>query len=185
MAKIGLKYPVAAKYGDGGYTGGTMLGKAISASAKINISEAKLYADDALAESVKEFTGGTLTLGLDEISDEIAVLLFGHTKGEADGSEPAELTASADDSAPYVGVGFYGKSIKSGTATYRAIWYPKVQFKEPEEAMSTKAESTTFSTYSIEGDLMRDETGAWRKSAGFKTEAEAVAWLQRKAGITV
>lgn len=184
MAKIGLKYPVAAKYASGSYSGGKVLGKAISASAKISYSEAKLYADDVLAESVKEFQGGSLTLGLDEMEDDTEVLLFGHTKTTGSDGKADELVANAEDMGAYVGVGFYGTRIKDHVRSYKAIWYTKVQFKDPEESQNTRGENTTFSTYSIEGDLLRDDRGDWRKSAVFTTEAAAVAWLNEKAGIS-
>ena len=179
MAKTGLKYPVAAPYTAGAHTAGKVIGKAISASASINVAEGSLYADDGLAESVKEFTSGTITVGLDEMDDDIAVMLLGHTMGEDN-----ELVAKDNDFAPYVGVGFYGARVKDGKKSYKAIWYPKVQFKEPNEDLTTKGENITFGTYTIEGTLMRDDAGEWRRSKICDTEEEARAWLEGKAKIT-
>lgn len=180
MAKIGLKYPVAAPYSAGAHTAGKVLGKAVSASVSINVAEGSLYADDGLAESAKEFTSGTLSLGIDEMDDETSVMLLGHTLEDG-----GELVAKDSDTAPYVGVGFYGARVKNGTKSYRAIWYPKVQFAEPTEDLATKGENITFNTYTLEGTLMRDDaTGEWRRSAVFPTEAEAEEWLKGKAKIT-
>ena len=178
MAKTGLKYPVAAPYAAGSHTAGKVIGKAISASASINVAEGSLYADDGLAESVKEFTSGTITVGIDEMDDEIAVMLLGHTMSDE------ELVAKDSDTAPYVGVGFYGSRIKDGKKSYKAIWYPKVQFKEPNEDLTTKGENITFGTYTLEGTLMRDDAGEWRRSKIFDTEDEAKTWLESKAKIT-
>lgn len=179
MAKTGLKYPVVAPYTAGGHTAGRVLGKAISANIAITTAEGVLYADDAAAESVKEFISGTITIGIDEMDDESQVMLLGHTVDESE-----ELVAKDSDSAPYVGAGFYGARIKDGKKSYKAIWYPKVQFKEPNEDLATKGETITFGTYTLEGTLMRDEAGDWRRSKIFNTEEEARAWLEGKAKIT-
>jgi hypothetical protein len=106
-------------------------------------------------------------------------MLLGHTMGE-----DSELVAKDSDTAPYVGVGFYGARVKDGKKSYKAIWYPKVQFKEPNEDLTTKGENITFGTYTIEGTLMRDDAGEWRRSKICDTEEEAKAWLEGKAKIT-
>lgn len=180
MAKIGLKYPVAAPYTAGAHTTGKVIGKAISASASINVAEGTLYADDGLAESVKEFTSGSLSLGIDELEDDIAVMLLGHKAG----TDSSEMIAKDSDTAPYVGVGFYAPRMKSGSKSFKAIWYPKVQFAEPSEELTTKGENITFGTYTLEGTIMRDDTGEWRRSAIFESEEEAISWLKEKAKIT-
>ena len=73
MAKIGLKYPV--------YKGATTQGviaKAIQADISITVNDVKLYADDAIAESDKSFRSGTLTLGVDDLSDAVQTAFLGH-----------------------------------------------------------------------------------------------------------
>ena len=64
MAKIGLKHIVAARLNESGatptYTDGLIVGKAITANVSTEINEATLYADDAVAESVKAFKSGTI-----------------------------------------------------------------------------------------------------------------------------
>ena len=64
MATKGLKYPVYALYSDSGYSGGAVLGKAMTAAAKYSFDDAKLFADDALTETDKKFVSGTLTIGI-------------------------------------------------------------------------------------------------------------------------
>lgn len=181
MAKVGMKYPVAAPYSAGAHSAGKVIGKAISASISINVAEGTLYADDALAESAKEFISGTLTIGIDDLEDETSVLLLGHKQ---DTGSAGELIANETDTAPYVGVGFYGKRIKNGVPSWKAVWYPKVQFKEPNEDMATKGETITFGTYSLEGTIMRDDSGDWRRSKVFASEDAAREWLDGKAKIT-
>jgi phi13 family phage major tail protein len=174
MAKIGLKYPV--------YKGATtegVIGKAIQADIEITINDVKLYADDGIAESDKSFQSGTITLGIDDLSDTIQEEFLGHTVG----TDPAEIVAKGTDESPYVGIGFYGIKKVSGVKKYRAIWLPKVQFGEPSDANATKGESLEFATPTLEGTIMLDDDGAWKYEQTFAAEADAIAYLETKAGI--
>ena len=72
MATIGLDKLYYAKItedenGDETYATPKLLAKAISADLSVELNEATLYADDGVAELVKEFKGGTLSLGIDDI----------------------------------------------------------------------------------------------------------------------
>lgn len=175
MAKIGLKYPVYKSKQNQG-----VIGKAIQADISISVNEAYLYADDGVAESDKSFQSGTITLGIDDLSDEIQTEFLGHEK---DG-ETGEIIANANDENPYVGIGFYGVKKVGGVRKYRAIWLPKVQFAEPEDTNATKGESVEFNTPSLEGTIMLDEDGNWKMEKTFESEADAKAYLEDKAGIT-
>lgn len=175
MAKIGLKYPVyksATKHG--------VIGKAIQADISIDVNDAKLFADDDVAESDKSFKSGTIKLGVDDLSDEIQTEFLGHAKDETSG----EITANGNDNNPYVGIGFYGIKKVNDVRKFRAVWFPKVQFSEPEDTNKTKGESVEFNTPSLEGTIMLDNNGDWKKENTFDTEAEAKEYLQEKAGIT-
>lgn len=175
MAKIGLKYPVYKSKNKSG-----VIGKAIQADISISVNEVYLYADDGVAESDKSFQSGTITLGIDDLSDEIQVEFLGHTQDE----ETGEITAKGNDENPYVGIGFYGVKKVKGARKYRAIWLPKVQFAEPEDTNSTKGDNIEFNTPTIEGTIMLDDNGVWKKENTFDTEADAIAYLEEKAGIT-
>lgn len=175
MAKIGLRYPVYKT----SFTQG-VIAKAIQADIAISVNDVKLYADDIIAETDKSFQNGTVTLGVDELSDNVYATLLGHTVDGITG----ELTADIDDVAPFVGIGFYGVKKVNNVAKYRAIWLPKVQFAEPADTNSTKGETTTFNTPVIVGTIMVDGNGDWKKENTFTTEAEAKAYLDAKAGIT-
>lgn len=174
MAKIGLKYPVYKSA-----TKSDVIGKAIQADISISVNEAYLYADDGVAESDKSFQSGTITLGIDDLSDEIQVEFLGHTQ-----EETGEITAKGNDENPYVGIGFYGVKKVGGVRKYRAIWLPKVQFAEPEDTNATKGESVEFNTPSLEGTIMLDDNGVWKMENTFDSEADAKAYLEDKAGIT-
>lgn len=173
MAKIGLKYPVYK-----GAVNEGVIGKAITADISIEMSDAKLYADDALAESDRSFKSGTISLEVDELSD----VILGEFLGHAIATD--EMTAKSTDVAPYVGIGFYGVKMVAGVKKYRAIWFPKVQFSEPTDSNKTKGESLEFGTQTIEGTIMKDASDIWKNEKTLATEAEAVTYLKGKAGIT-
>lgn len=175
MAKIGLQYLVYKSQESSG-----RLAKAIQADLSIALNEAKVYADDGVAESDKSFREGTITLGVDDLNDTIQKELLGHTIDP----ETGEITASGNDNNPYVGVGFICISKKDGQQRFRAIWVPKVQFAEPSETNQTKGESTSFSTPTMTGTIMLDNDMNWKKENSFETIAEARSYLDEKVEIT-
>ncbi len=147
------------------------LAEAITADISVNVAEATLYADDALNQSVKEFTSGTIKLGVADLAaDKLAGIL-----GQA--TDSAGITwASGDDVAPYVAVGFRAAKING---IYRYIWLQKVQFKIPSESFETKGESISFKTPEIEGTFMKaNANGMWKADyTALPTDAVAAAWF--------
>ena len=182
MAKIGLRYPVAAPLTENetetSYTGGKVIGKAINSDININSNDVKLYADDVIAESDKSFKDGNVKIGVDDLDYETQAMLLGHKV-----SEEGELVANADDTAPFVGFGFYGPTKKNNVLGFRAIFLHKVQFAEPAESITTKGETVSFQTPVLEGTIYTDVKGDWKSEKTFPTEAEAKTWLETKAGI--
>ena len=178
MAKIGLKnfyYSVATENATTGvltYAGATKLAKAISSNFEPTVSDATLYADDAIAERDAGVTGGTLTLGIDRYDIATAAALLGHTVG-TDG----EMVSNVNDNAPYVGFGRVAVLMVDGVRKYRAVFFPKVKFQEPTSDNTTKGETTEFGTYEISGTVIPPVDGNWRKEQTFDTEAAAVAYL--------
>lgn len=178
MAKIGLRnfyYSVATEDTTTGaltYSGATKPGKAISFSFEPNVSSATLYADDAIAESDTSVNGGTCTMGIDRYDDATSSALLGHT------IDSQVETSNIDDVAPYVGLGRVVTIMQDGAYKYRAVFFPKVKFQEPSSDNATKGETVEFSTYEIQGTVMPDGSGDWRKKQVFDTEAAAVSWLQ-------
>jgi phi13 family phage major tail protein len=172
LAKIGLKYPVYKTA-----TAQGVIGKAIQADISISVNDVKLYADDGIAESDKSFQSGTITLGVDDLSDEIQTAFLGHAVDDG------EIIAKGADDNPYVSIGFYCVKMVKGVKKYRAIWLPKVQFAEPSDTNATKGETLAFATPVLEGTIMLDDNGDWKKEKTFATEAEAIAYLQNKSGV--
>lgn len=172
MAKIGLKYPVYKSATTEG-----VIAKAIQADIAITVNDVKLYANDGIAESDKSFQSGTITLGIDDLSDTIQTAFLGHAVNDG------EITAKGTDENPYVGIGFYGTKVVGGVKKFRAIWLPKVQFAEPADTNATKGDTVVFNTPVLEGTIMLDDNGDWKKEETFATEAEAIAYLQAKSGV--
>jgi phi13 family phage major tail protein len=174
MAKIGLNNFKFSKLDETAetYEGPKSLGKAIDCKVAIENYDAKLYADDTLAESDTTFKQGTVTLTTDEDDDAVFAELLGHTLGE-DG----EMVRKDTDVAPYVGVGRILTKIVGGVYKYKVEFLPKVKFAEPSQEETTKGDSIEFKTPSIEGTVTKLKDGTWSKSKTFTTKEEAVTYL--------
>ena len=86
---------------------------------------------------------------------------------------------STDDEAPYVGVGAIGKS----GSKWRAKFYKKVLFAEPNDENATKQENTSFGHITLEGDAVPLDDGTWKQEKEFVTLAEAKTYLNGLVGI--
>ena len=103
--------------------------------------------------------------------------MLGHTV-----SSPNDgMTAHKDDEAPYLGVGFYGDT---ADGKFAAIWFPKVQFRDPNDQMNTRQKNAQYTSPTIQGAIMYDDNGNWIKTEVFTIENDAIAWLNTKAGIS-
>ena len=152
MATIGLDMLYFSKItededGNETYATPEKLAKAISADLSVELVEAILYADDGIAEIVKEFGNGTLSLGIDDIGSAVASVLTGATID----SNGVVISASEDGGEP-VAIGFRAKK---ANGKYKYFWLYKVKFGIPATNLATKGESITFSTPTIEGTIMR------------------------------
>lgn len=182
MAKIGMRYPVYRKMtittDDSGnetitYGDKKVMGKAVSSNVSVNYTEATLYGDDGVAETVRVFADGTLTIVTDDLEDEVEEDLLGATI-----DENGDIINSSDDNAPWVEIGYILVRMRHNVTQYRGVIYPKVQFVIPSEDYQTKGESITFGTPSMSGTMATDEKGRWRRRCKWKTTAaEAQEWL--------
>ena len=191
MAKIGLRYPVYAPLtedetaGTFQYGNGKVAAKAINVEVNLNISESVLYADDVAAESIKEFINGTITFGADDLSADVKKDLLGNTTETTTiGEEQVEVLISKDEDSPgYFGFGFIIPKIKNKVRWYRAIIFPKVQFKEPNETAETKGEQINWQTPTIEATLFRRIDGQWKREITVNSLDTAKAWLANELNI--
>lgn len=152
MATIGLDRLFYAKINEDEngietYETPKILAKAMTAELSVELIEAILYADDGASEIVKEFNSGTLTLGIDDIGSIAAQDLTG---SKID-SNNVVLSRSEDGGNP-VAVGFRAKK---ANGKYRYFWLYRVIFSIPTTNLTTKGESITFSSPTIEGTVFR------------------------------
>ena len=197
MATIGLSKPYYAKYSNTGsvvtYSEGGVMGKAVEANIEIESSEDNnLYADNAIAETDRQFTGGTLTLSTDDLSQEVSKAILGLTEqalteitGITD-EDVMELIYDDTQVTPYLGIGFIVKKVKNGVTAWRGIVLTKVMFSIPSDAATTQGESIEWQVPELTATIMRDDsaTHMWKREATFTTEAQAEAYIKDRLDIT-
>lgn len=179
MAKIGLnnfRYAKLTETEDGGatYEAPKKPGKAVSCNVEIETSDARLYADDGLAEYDSGFQSGTVTLGLDELDIATEAELLGHTVDQ----QTNAITRNVDDVAPYVGIGRVIVKMVNSVRKYKVEFLCKVKFAEPSEEDETKGEELEFRTPELEGAVAQLGNGNWSHAAVFDTKAEAITYLE-------
>lgn len=184
MAKVGLnnfRYGILTEAEDGtpSYDGAHKPAKAISCQVSITNNDAKLFADDGLAESDTSFASGTVTAGIDEDDDVTMATLLGHTI-----SQEGEMIRNSNDSAPYVGWGRVITKMVNGVYKYKVEFLYKVKFSEPSQDDNTKGENLSFSTPTLQGIVSTLANGDWSKDETFATKAEAIAYLESLLGGT-
>lgn len=190
MAYIGLKHPVFAPIATDvsgslpTYGTGLVVGMAIGADVSIELSDAKLAADDTIAEIENGFVSGTISMNVDDLSDAALKAWLGVQESTLGGK--ATLREAATYDSPEGGFGYYRVRKKGGTRSYRAYWYHKTKWGMPGENAATKPDgSIEWQTPTVEGEIMTalDSAASWRDQATFTNEADAIAWLDGLAGV--
>lgn len=181
MAQIGLTnlwYGILTEGADGtpSYGGAKSFGKAVSAKVDVSTNDATLYADDALAESDSSFQSAKVTLGVADDDMTVFAEILGHKVAESGG----EMVRSADDAAPWIGLGRVVTKVKDGKRQYKGEFIYKCKFSEPSQEDETKGESVDFSTPEIEGTAASLANGDWSAAQTFDTKEAAVAWVKGK-----
>lgn len=184
MAKIGLnnfRYGILTEAEDGtpSYDGAHKPAKAISCQVSITNNEAKLFADDGLAESDTSFSNGTVTAGIDEDDDVTMANLLGHTI-----SQDGEMIRSSNDVAPYVGWGRVIRKMVNGAQKFKVEFLYKVKFSEPSQDDNTKGENLTFATPTLSGIISTLANGDWSKTETFDNLNDAITYLESLLGGT-
>lgn len=196
MATIGLSKPYYAVYSATGstvsYASGAVMGKATEANIEIETSDDNnLYADNSIAETDRQFTGGTLTLSTDELSQEVSKAILGlkeqaisDVTGITD-EGVQELIYDDTQVTPYLGVGFIVKKMVGGVTKWRGIVLTKVMFSIPADAATTQGESIEWQVPELSATIMRDDsaTHMWKREATFTTEAQAEVYIKDRLGI--
>ena len=197
MAKIGVSKPKFAKYSESNgvvtYSGGGSLGKMVNVDVSIDSSDDNnFYADNGIAETDRQFSGGTFTANTDDLSHEVSKAILGLKEqelGEIAGvtdTEVKELIYDDDQAMPYLGLGFIIKKKVKGVTKWRAVILTKAMFSVPNDAATTQGETIDWQTEELSATIMRDDTEkhAWKKEATFTTEAQAEAYLNNRLNIT-
>ena len=140
MATIGLDklyYATITEAQDTGEeTYGTpkKLAEAISVELSVESAEGSLYADDKVSESVREFSGGTISINTNDIAPADLANILGATV-----DKNGVVIQTAEDSPKPVALGFRAKK---SNGKYRYFW------------LYTKGDSIEFQTPTTEGTIM-------------------------------
>ena len=188
MAKKGIRYAVFATRTETEsgtsisvtYSGGKNISPVVTFNGSINSSNTKDYGDDVVQEVDNSVTGGTISIELNNDEDDIYTMLLGHSKADSSASNAGEITFAETDVAPFIGVGAIGKS----GSKWVGKWYPKVQFKEPNDDNATRQETVTFGHITIEGEILIPYDGVWKTRKEFSSFSDAKTWLNTKASIS-
>ena len=196
MATIGLSKPYYAVYSAAEnvvtYANGAVMGKATEANIEINTSDNNnLYGDNAIAETDRQFTSGTLTLSTTDLSQEVSKAILGLKEETLDSitgvtdEDVSELIYDDTQAIPYLGVGFIVKKVVNGVTMWRGIVLTKVMFSIPSDAATTQGETITWQVPSLTATIMRDDsaTRMWKREATFTTEAQAEAYIKDRLSI--
>lgn len=197
MATIGVSKPYYAVYSAAGttvtYTGGGVMGKATEVNVEIESTDSNnLYADNGIAETDRQFSGGTITIKPDDLSDEVSKAILGIKEQEVGTIEGVtdestkELIYDDDQNTPYLGVGFIIKKKVGGILKWRAVVLTKVMFSIPADAATTQGESIEWQVPELSATIARDdsEKHMWKREATFTTEAQAEAYIKNRLSIT-
>lgn len=197
MATIGLSKPYYAVYSAAdsvvSYANGGVMGKATEANIEINTSDNNnLYGDNAIAETDRQFTSGTLTLSTTDLSQEVSKAILGLKEETLDSitgvtdEDVSELIYDDTQAIPYLGVGFIVKKVVNGVTMWRGLVLTKVMFSIPRDAATTQGETITWQVPSLTATIMRDDsaTRMWKREATFTTEAQAEAYIKDRLSIS-
>ena len=146
------------------------------------------YADNGAAETITGlFNGGTLTLTVDGLNDNIYPEIFSNVTEVEDTSEPPVVIGydfSKENNSQHCAVGFVIRTISGGTTKYHYCILPKVIFKVPDEEASTQEEDIDFQTMALEASIYAEDEpdtsdiGCWKFiSQEYATEALAITAL--------
>lgn len=156
------------------------LGRLIDAKITEDRNNTKLFADDVIAEKDTSFKGGTVTITVDDVTDETYADVKGCSISEK------EVTDNSADVAPEIGYGHIVTKIYKGVKSYKVEFLPRIQITKITADRKTKGESIEYNTVSIEADVMELEepingmkVGDWKKSETFSTLAEAQTYLDK------
>ena len=185
MASFGAKRPRFAKIKTEPennfptYEAPVTIGKMIKGDLSINYASGKLFADDELAESVDEFSSGSIALETDDITDPIASQIYGLKV------ENQEVAYKSGDTPPPGGLTYFKVLMRRGVKFFKGYYYPRVQAVLGNDTAQTKGDSITFGTSTTNFTVFQCNTSDWRRTREFTNEADCIAWCDSKLTGTV
>ena len=196
-ANIGMVYPVAAlvdTYTVGTsitYTSGFVVGEAVSASLSWNRNDGHFFGDDVELDTDNGITGYGLSFEPSGLKEDARAKLLGE---EVTGTGANAVYSVVDASAPDVGFGYcrvMRTKASNGTVstTYEGWWFHKLKFAIGSEETRTKEQSIEWRVPTLDGTgsgVSLDATGKLKfaEHKSFTSKADAVSWLNGKAGIS-
>ena len=195
MAFVGMQHVVAAKITakpDNAmptYSAGMVIGKAIQAELSITRNSNPLYADDVVAEDDNSITAMSVSIGMDDFSEEAQAYLglLKEVSGSGTDDKTYYETSGSADSA---GLGYMRVRRKGGITTYQGVWVLDVLFGVESENSQTKGESIEWQTPTVTGKAaahmittVDPSEPVFRMKKNFPTAAACIDWLDEQAGI--
>jgi len=180
MASFGAKRPRFAKIQTEPenalptYDTPVTIGRLIKGDLSITYASGKLFADDELAESVDEFSSGTVALETDDVVDDVAQEIYGLTVSNG------EVSYKAGDTPPPGGLTYHKVLMRRGKKLFKGYYYPRVQAVLGNDTAQTKGDSVTFGTSATNFTVYQSNTGQWRVTKEFASEAACEAWCDSK-----
>lgn len=181
MAAFGAKYinfaPIKSESDTGKPTYDTAinLGELVKAELTISLASGEIYGDDRLVEKIEEFSSGSISVEVVDLTDEKESKLFGSTYETG-----SELIDKTSDTVPYGGLGYFKSMIRNGKKYYKSYFYPKVKAAPGTDSANTKSSSITLSPTPLTFTVLEPNDGDWRYRKTFETEAEAKTWIDSK-----
>ncbi|USK56576.1 phage tail protein [Cytobacillus solani] len=160
MAQVGLKDLHFAKLTKDDevevtYAVPKKIAPAISVNMTTSSNSATLYADDGPAATDSALGVTEVTINTSDLPTAVEAELLGHTV-----NSEGVMVENADDTAPYVAIGFRSKTSDGGEMF---VWLLKGKFSIPEQNYATKGESIEYQTPTITGQFIkRIHDGDWR-----------------------
>lgn len=157
------------------------LGELMSVAETLNFSEVDSRADDVRKIYLREFTDGSLAVGILELADTTASAITGATLSTGSDT-PKDIAFSTDDTAPYGGLAFFTTNIKSsGAKYYKGIFYPKVKASMHGQTYNTKQKTIVLDTPQLTFSVDACANGQYKIESGeLATETAAKAWVNAK-----
>ena len=150
------------------------IGRLVKADLTVSLASGKLFADDGLAESVDEFSSGSIAMETDDMEDPVAAVVYGcRVEGKT-------VRYNVGDDPPAGGLAYFKKLMRRKKVLYKGYFYPLVKAALGNDTAQTKTDSITFGTNNTTFTVFACETGDWRFTEEFPTETEAIAWIKEK-----